>query len=214
VRSGIAWYINDLLIPVITMRRGTTYTFKVSGGDDDQSPSEYHPLYLTTSIAGGFSQLSPSERLSELILAGLEITKQDFNGTYDFNVQAAGPMCAYESTAATDQALDGTFGEYFATLDTSCANNDSIINDAATLTFTPTKDTPDTIFYQCATHRNLGWKIRVVDADPLAPATEAVSDADLATNIRGRKRRPARRREPRRRQRRPKPRKPQISETT
>ena len=39
--------INDLLIPVIEMVRGTTYTFIVNGGDDPTSSSEYHPFYLT-----------------------------------------------------------------------------------------------------------------------------------------------------------------------
>jgi hypothetical protein len=29
---GIAWYINDLLIPEIYVERGETYTFLVEGG--------------------------------------------------------------------------------------------------------------------------------------------------------------------------------------
>jgi hypothetical protein len=29
---GIAWYINDLLIPEIYVERGSTYTFIVEGG--------------------------------------------------------------------------------------------------------------------------------------------------------------------------------------
>ena len=31
---GIAWWINDLLIPEIWVERGQTYTFMVEGGDD------------------------------------------------------------------------------------------------------------------------------------------------------------------------------------
>jgi len=36
---GIAWYINDLLIPEITVERGQTYTFIVEGGDDSSNPA-------------------------------------------------------------------------------------------------------------------------------------------------------------------------------
>lgn len=35
---GIAWYINDLLIPLLELKRGTKYTFRVSGGDDASFP--------------------------------------------------------------------------------------------------------------------------------------------------------------------------------
>lgn len=36
---GIAWYINDLLIPEITVERGQTYTFVVEGGEDSTNPA-------------------------------------------------------------------------------------------------------------------------------------------------------------------------------
>lgn len=36
---GIAWYINDLLIPEITVERGQTYTFIVEGGNDPANPA-------------------------------------------------------------------------------------------------------------------------------------------------------------------------------
>lgn len=38
---GIAWYINDLLIPEITVERGKTYEFYVEGGDDSAQPARY-----------------------------------------------------------------------------------------------------------------------------------------------------------------------------
>ena len=31
------------------------------------------------------------------------------------------------------------------------------------LQWTPDRDTPDTVYYQCFTHRFLGWKIHVLD---------------------------------------------------
>lgn len=37
---GIAWYINDLLIPEITVVRGRTYTFIVEGGNDPANPAK------------------------------------------------------------------------------------------------------------------------------------------------------------------------------
>lgn len=36
---GIAWYINDLLIPEITVERGQTYEFIIEGGYDPAQPA-------------------------------------------------------------------------------------------------------------------------------------------------------------------------------
>ena len=36
---GIAWYLNDLLIPEITVQRGKTYEFIVEGGDNPSQPA-------------------------------------------------------------------------------------------------------------------------------------------------------------------------------
>lgn len=38
---GIAWYINDLLIPEITVERGLTYEFTIEGGNDSTQPARY-----------------------------------------------------------------------------------------------------------------------------------------------------------------------------
>lgn len=38
---GIAWYMNDLLIPEIYVERGQTYTFIVEGGDETTQPAKY-----------------------------------------------------------------------------------------------------------------------------------------------------------------------------
>lgn len=38
---GIAWYLNDLLIPELTVERGQTYTFIVEGGNDSTNPARY-----------------------------------------------------------------------------------------------------------------------------------------------------------------------------
>jgi len=119
-------------------------------------------MYITSSIDGGYAQRTPAERLQEIVFAGLEITEQDKFGVQGFNVQAAGPLCDYVRTDNTPAAQMGTYDEFLASLDTTCA--DSIIDGAARLEFTPDESTPDLIYYQCVTHRYLGLEIRVVDS--------------------------------------------------
>lgn len=46
---GIAWYLNDQLIPELHVERGETYTFVVEGGDKSTNPAKYHPFYITDS---------------------------------------------------------------------------------------------------------------------------------------------------------------------
>lgn len=64
---GIAWYINNLLIPEITVERGQTYTFIVEGGDDSTNPARYHPFYITDSREGGFGQKSEYEQKKQKV---------------------------------------------------------------------------------------------------------------------------------------------------
>ena len=50
---GIAWYVNGILIPELRLRRGSTYTFIIEGGDDPSNLADYHPFYITSSEIGG-----------------------------------------------------------------------------------------------------------------------------------------------------------------
>lgn len=59
---GIAWYLNDLLIPELYVERGETYTFVVEGGDKSSNPARYHPFYITDSPEGGLGQASEDEQ--------------------------------------------------------------------------------------------------------------------------------------------------------
>jgi hypothetical protein len=159
--------LNDLLIPVVEMRRGTTYTLMISGGNTPDSNSEFHPMYLTTSPNGGYVQLSPSERAQQTVFAGIEVTEMDANGgivSFESTLQA--PICLYKTTDSTFALPENSsdYQDYFDTLDTSCGDDSSITSAAAVLEFTPDDSTPDVIYYQCVTHRNLGWKIMVLDA--------------------------------------------------
>lgn len=68
---GIAWYINDLLIPEILVERGQTYSFIVEGGNDKTNPSKYHPFYISDSPEGGFGQKSPEEQVKQKVSGGI-----------------------------------------------------------------------------------------------------------------------------------------------
>ena len=177
---GIAWYVNDLLAPVIEMKRGTTYTFTAYGGDDASNGAEYHPFYITSSPFGGYQQINATERAKETVYAGVEnIVLGDGGSVLNFTSPFVAPICLYVTTDASDEAaMTGTYPQFFETLDTSCKNNAAIVDNGATFTFTPDATTPDLLFYHCVTHRNLGWKIMIVDADDSSPvAAPTTSDS-------------------------------------
>ena len=164
---GIAWYVNGSLIPKLVLRRGVTYTFRVNGGDNPTNDPKYHPFYLTDSPEGGYFQLSPSERLEENPLVGIIITNEDSAGVYDFEAIGTAPICEYTTTTDSIGAQLQSYDEYFATLDSSCASDPTILTQAVVLEFTPDDSTPDTIYYHCVTHRFLGYEIEVVGQAPV-----------------------------------------------
>ena len=51
---GIAFYVNDLLIPEITLKRGETYTFIIETGGDSSKTADYHPVYISDDPTGGY----------------------------------------------------------------------------------------------------------------------------------------------------------------
>ena len=59
---GIAWYVNELLIPEIYIVRGVNYSFTVYGGDNTAQSAMYHPFYITNDTVGGYAQQSEDER--------------------------------------------------------------------------------------------------------------------------------------------------------
>ncbi|XP_032682523.1 protein Skeletor, isoforms B/C isoform X2 [Odontomachus brunneus] len=151
---GIAWYINDLLIPEITVERGQTYTFIVEGGNDSANPARYHPFYITSSPEGGFGQKNEKERMEQKVFAGV---KYDPNG-YPYPT-AAGRYCEWARTSVDSADNYETFDSFFRTLELKCDKG-----EPAKLVWTVEEDTPDLIYYQCYSHNYLGWKINVVDA--------------------------------------------------
>ncbi|KYM78267.1 hypothetical protein ALC53_11292 [Atta colombica] len=149
---GIAWYINDLLIPELTVERGKTYTFIVEGGDDPANPAKYHPFYITDSSEGGLGQ-NVEKQTEETIFAGAEY---DSNG-YP-RATAAGRYCEWTRLIVNNADDYKTFKSFFETLELKCD-----MGEPAELVWTVKEDTPDLVYYQCFTHKHLGWKIHVVD---------------------------------------------------
>jgi hypothetical protein len=75
---GIAWYINDRLIPEVYVERGQTYAFIVEGGNDRTNPARYHPFYITDSSEGGFGQKSEAEQKRQRVFGGVNYDSEGY----------------------------------------------------------------------------------------------------------------------------------------
>ena len=64
---GIAYYINDTLIPVLRLRRNVTYTFIVEAGNDPNDGPNYHPFYITNSEDGGILLDTSEDRMVSVL---------------------------------------------------------------------------------------------------------------------------------------------------
>ncbi|XP_066292942.1 protein Skeletor, isoforms B/C-like [Branchiostoma lanceolatum] len=154
---GIAYWINDVLIPELVLTRGETYTFVVEAGDNSSQPARYHPFYITDDPKGGYIQKTAAEKQEVTVFAGIDEAGSP---------TAAGRYCEYRSPGYDTSQTSETFAEYFSTLNLTCE-----AGQPARLYWTPDENTPDLLYYQCYTHQYLGWKINVVDADtdPCSP---------------------------------------------
>ncbi|XP_076177973.1 protein Skeletor, isoforms B/C isoform X2 [Ptiloglossa arizonensis] len=151
---GVAWYINDLLIPELTVERGQTYTFIVEGGNEPSDPARYHPFYITDSREGGFAQKTEEEQMEERVFAGV---KYNADG-YPYP-DAVGRYCAWVPKTVDMSEDMETFEDFFETLMLECKEG-----EPAKLIWTVAEDTPDLVYYQCYQHNNMGWKIHVVNS--------------------------------------------------
>lgn len=165
---GIGWYLSptgsvgkDILVPVLGVERGKTYTFSVFGGDSKDSSS--HPFYITSNADGGFQRQSPAQRAEETIYAGIDNIETDAQGGITaFRATGKGAMCQI-SGKNVDTSMISTYEEYFKTLNTSCTEDPDITKNGGTLKWKVKQNTPDEVYYGCVTHRYLGFKIRVFD---------------------------------------------------
>ncbi|XP_065556383.1 protein Skeletor, isoforms B/C-like isoform X2 [Artemia franciscana] len=146
---GLAFYVNDYLIPELVLERGKTYTFVVETGNDQTNPAEYHPFYITDSEEGGLGQNSDAQQVA---YAGVAVVDGQYVPT------AAGRHCRYVVGPNSKPELYSRFEDYFKTLTLECKDGNPHY-----LTFTVPANAPDELYYQCYTHTSLGWKIHIVD---------------------------------------------------
>ncbi|XP_055950409.1 protein Skeletor, isoforms B/C-like [Argiope bruennichi] len=165
---GIAWWINGQLIPELTVRRGVNYTFIVEGGNNPSNPASYHPLYITNNPEGGGGQFLDQLGLpNHTVYAGIET-----DSNQRMIPTGVGRLCEWKHKTIDKSAEVETFEEYKKTLMLDCMDG-----SPGTFYWVPDEATPDLVYYQCFTHRNLGWKIHVVDSDAkVAGAMEHLSN--------------------------------------
>lgn len=149
---GISWYINGLLIPEIHVVRGKTYTFVVEGGENRDFPAGYHPFYITDDPEGGYEFKSKAERRKSQVFAGVKRSRGRSEPT------AIGRLCEWKEDTRKPSHFFNSFGAYQRSLSLNCEEGQPGI-----LQWTPDRNTPDLVYYQCYTHRFLGWKIKVMD---------------------------------------------------
>ncbi|KAL0103122.1 hypothetical protein PUN28_017449 [Cardiocondyla obscurior] len=151
---GISWYINGLLIPEIYVVRGQRYTFIVEAGEDPDIPARYHPFYITDDPIGGYIHKTEEEKAKVKIFAGV---RREGGKVIP---EGVGRLCNWlpDPNAPEADTFD-SFGAYQRILTLQCDPG-----EPGFVQWTPDKNTPDTVYYQCFSHRYLGWKIRVVDS--------------------------------------------------
>ncbi|XP_050674870.1 protein Skeletor, isoforms D/E isoform X2 [Leptidea sinapis] len=161
---GISWYINGLLIPEIKVVRGKKYTFVVEGGSDPNVPARYHPFYITNDPVGGYFHKTDVEKKGIEIYAGVRRTRSG-----EMMPTGIGRLCNWTPDNEGPEADEyPSFGAYQRSLTLVCEEG-----NPGVVTWIPDKNTPDTVYYQCFTHRHLGWKIRVVDECDSTEAEES-----------------------------------------
>uniref|UniRef100_A0AAG5CXG1 Protein Skeletor n=1 Tax=Anopheles atroparvus TaxID=41427 RepID=A0AAG5CXG1_ANOAO len=160
---GISWYINGLLIPEINVVRGKTYTFVVEGGLDPNVPAKYHPFYITDDSVGGYEHQSEEDRKNIRIFAGVHRSRSG-----KLVPTGVGRLCNWTPNPDGPPSDEyPSFGAYQRSLSLKCDAGEPGI-----ITWTPDADTPDTVYYQCYTHRYIGWRINVHDACDVAQPSE------------------------------------------
>ncbi|KAJ8933618.1 hypothetical protein NQ314_013908 [Rhamnusium bicolor] len=145
-------------------RGGKSYTFVVEGGLDPEVSAKYHPFYITDDPVGGYEYKTPEEKKDIKIFAGVREGKDG-----SVAPTGTGRLCHWTQTGDLEADDFESFGAYQRTLELKCDQG-----EPGVIQWTPDRNTPDTVYYQCFTHRYLGWKINVHDSCDEQPAASEV----------------------------------------
>ncbi|XP_049880614.1 protein Skeletor, isoforms B/C [Pectinophora gossypiella] len=150
-----AWYVNGQLAPDLQLRRGLHYVFKVSGGNDPHSATDYHPLVISTQPRwAGAGRLDSSVLTG--VVAGVAASRRGRPAA-----AAAGPACRAARPAGADPRRDddfATFRGFNRSLVWSCP-----ASEPAELKVSPDSSWPDLVYYHSFTHADMGGRIFIVD---------------------------------------------------
>ncbi|RWS18503.1 Skeletor: isoforms D/E-like protein 1, partial [Leptotrombidium deliense] len=153
---GLVWYINGLLSPVLYVKRGKTYTFRVEGGNNPHNAYAYHPMYISNDQFGGFVKYTEAERKNIQVYVGIDFDKKGRPSP-----TSAGRLCLWSYFSHMDprKADDfPTFIQFRNQLNYTCERGQTSL-----LQWTPNASTPDVVYYQSYTQRNMGGVILVFD---------------------------------------------------
>ena len=113
---GLAFWVNDILIPEIHVQRGHNYTFVVEAGNNPSQQAKYHPLYITNSPEGGGGQNAQVlNSPKHLVYAGVDFT----NGRPDPS-PGAGRYCELKIQGTDMSNVIESVEEYRKTLRLEC----------------------------------------------------------------------------------------------
>merc|ERR1712150_214247 len=108
----------------------------------------------TFDIEGGYQYKKPEQRRRVRVFAGIE------NNRLSGDVPSGtGRLCEWREDPQQPADRFSSFGAYQRSLTLDCQEGQPGI-----IQWTPDRNTPDLVYYQCYTHRYLGWKINVVDS--------------------------------------------------
>jgi len=113
---GVAYWVDDLLIPEIHVQRGHNYTFIIEAGNNPAIHPRYHPMYITNNREGGGGQKPQQLNTpSHMIYAGV-----NFSNNRPDPSPGAGRYCELEIQGIDMANVSDSVAEYRKTLKLVC----------------------------------------------------------------------------------------------